>query len=100
MEQFESEIILDEIEEPGERLAQQDQEAWKTVDLDSYPIELAEERRKEWDAFDAFRADDPITCTDDPRMLNDPEYIRMQEEMCREMDGEELYYNEMDEWER
>lgn len=95
-EQFEAEKILNEIDEPEERQVQNEQEAWKTVGLDPYPIELAEEGHKEWDAFDAFQPDDPITCTDDPRMLNDPEYIRMQEEMCREMEENEHVYDELD----
>lgn len=94
-EQYETEIFLDKIEEPERQQSHEFKEAWKAVELEPYPLELEQEKnRTEWDIFDSFSADDPITSTDDPRMLNDPDYIRMQEEECRKMEENEMDYEE------
>lgn len=99
-EQFKAEKALEEIEEPGLKQGREGQEVWKGVELDPFPLELEEERgRGEWDVFDSFTEDDPITSTDDPRMLNDPEYIKFQQEQYMETMGQEEY-NEPDYGER
>ena len=95
MGQYETEKVFEDIETPTHSQDIREQEAWKNIAMDPFNLELDESReRKEWDVFDNFKEDDPITCTDDPRMLNDPDYIRMQEEECRRMEEAEARYQE------
>ena len=102
MEQYETDKVFDEIEEPTQAQDSRAQEAWKDMEIDDFELELDEsQERRERDVFDNFKEDDPITCTDDPRMLNDPDYIRMQEEEWRQMEeNESRYWDEMDYEER
>ena len=102
MEQYETDKVFDEIEEPTQAQDSRAQEVWKDMEIDDFELELDEsQERRERDVFDNFKEDDPITCTDDPRMLNDPDYIRMQEEEWRQMEeNESRYWDEMDYEER
>ena len=102
MEQYETDKVFDEIEEPTQAQDSRAQGVWKDMEIEAFELELDEsQERRERDVFDNFKEDDPITCTDDPRMLNDPDYIRMQEEEWRQMEeNESRYWDEMDYEER
>ena len=100
MEQYETDKVFDEIEEPSQSQDSRAQETWKDMEIEPFELELDEsQEHRERDVFDNFKEDDPITCTDDPRMLNDPDYIRMQEEEWRQMEENEAYYQDEKDYE-